>query len=299
MKKKKMGKLFTAPMILSMVILIVILFLSIFGTLLAPYDPDAIDLSNTYGKMSLIHLFGTDGMGRDQFSRMLCGAHTTIINAILVVIFADMIGIPIGIICGYYGGKLDGVVMRVWDILASFPPLILAMVFVAIFGKGEMNAVIATGIVYIPMISRLTRSTVLTEKTKTYVETAKSLGYNDGRIMFRHIFPNCIPTLTAEFTLDVGYAIIALASLSYMGLGVQAPKSDWGSILQSGMELLFEAPSVALVPGIAIVVTVVALNMFADSIQMYMDPGQRRLPKIQKYLKKEDRRYARENREHS
>lgn len=292
MKRKNMGKLFTLPMILSTIVLVIILFISVFGTIIAPYDPDAIDLANTYGGMSLTHLFGTDNMGRDQLSRMLVGAHTTILNAVLVVVFADVIGIPIGIMCGYYGGMLDAIVMRIWDILASFPSLILAMVFVAIFGKGEMNAVLAVGIVYIPMISRLTRSTVLTEKTKTYVETARSLGYDDTKIMFRHIFPNCIPTLMAEFTLDVGYAIIALASLSYLGLGVQAPKSDWGSILQSGMELLFKAPSVALIPGIAIVVTVVALNTFADSIQMYMDPAQRRLPNIKRYLQKERKAYA-------
>ncbi|MDD6638489.1 MAG: ABC transporter permease [Lachnospiraceae bacterium] len=295
MNRKKTGTLFTPAVIVSSIILVIVLVVSIFGTWMAPYDPDAIDLTNTFGGMTKEHWFGTDMMGRDQLSRMLCGAHTTILNAILVVLFADVIGIPIGLLCGYYGRTLDSIVMRVWDILASFPPLILAMVFVAIFGKGEMNAVIATGIVYIPMISRLTRSTVLTEKTKTYVETAKSLGYNDAKIIFHHIFPNCIPTLMAEFTLDIGYAIIALASLSYMGLGVQAPKSDWGSILQSGMELLFKAPSVALIPGIAIVVTVVALNMFADGIQMYIDPAQRKLPKIQKVLKKEGRRYAGEH----
>lgn len=292
MKKKGMGTFFTPPVIISAVVLVIVLFVSIFGEVIAPYDPEEIDLANTYSGMSLAHLFGTDAMGRDMFSRMLCGAHTTILNALLVVLFADIIGVPLGILCGYYGGKLDGIIMRIWDVLASFPALILAMVLVAVFGKGEMNAVLAVGIVYIPMISRLTRSTVLTEKTKTYVETAKSLGYPDRKIMFRHIFPNCIPTLMAEFALDIGYAIIALASLSYMGLGVQAPKADWGSILQSGMSLLFRAPMIALLPGIAIVITVVALNMFADGIEMYMDPAQRKLPKIQKILKKEGGRHA-------
>ena len=289
-KKKKLGKLFTPSMVISGAILIFILFIAIFGTWLAPYDPNEIDLTNTFGSFSAKHWFGTDAMGRDQLSRMLTGAHTTILNALLVVVIADIIGVPLGIVCGYYGGKLDGFIMRIWDVLASFPSLILAMIFVAIFGKGEMNAVVATGIVYIPMISRLTRSTVLSEKTKTYVETARSLGYSDARIMFRHIFPNCIPTLMAEFTLDVGYAIIALASLSFMGLGVQSPKSDWGSILQSGMTLLYKAPSVALIPGIAIVVTVIALNTFADCLEVYFDPAQRRLPRIQKYLKKEGKR---------
>ena len=291
MKKRKMGGLFTFPMVVSSVILLIILIASLFGTALSPYDPDAIDLANTFAGFSSAHWFGTDEMGRDMLSRMLTGAHTTIINAVLVVFIADAIGIPMGLLCGYYEGKLDKMIMRVWDIIAAFPPLILAMVFVSIFGKGEMNAVVATGIVYIPMISRLTRSSVLTEKTKTYVETARSLGYSDSRIIFGHIFPNVVPTLLAEFTLDIGYAIIALASLSYLGMGVQAPKSDWGSILQTGMTLLFKAPTVALIPGIAIVVTVVALNMLTDSIQMYVDPTQRRLPKIRSYKKREANRY--------
>lgn len=279
-------------MVASTVTLIIILIASLFGTVLSPYDPDAIDLANTFAGFSPEHLFGTDEMGRDMFSRMLTGAHTTIINAVLVVVIADTIGVPIGILCGYYEGKIDSVVMRIWDIIAAFPPLILAMIFVAIFGKGEMNAVVATGIVYIPMISRLTRSGVLTEKTKTYVETARSLGYSDNRIMFSHIFPNVVPTLLAEFTLDIGYAIIGLASLSYLGMGVQAPKSDWGSILQSGMTLLFKAPTVALIPGITIVVTVVTLNMFTDCVQMYLDPTQRRLPRIDRYKKREEKRHA-------
>lgn len=292
MRKKRFEGLFTVPMVLSSVILIIIFLASIFGTFISPYDPDEIDLANTFAKFSLIHPFGTDELGRDMFSRMLTGAHTTILNAVLVVFIADVIGIPMGLICGYYEGHLDKIVMRIWDIIAAFPSLILAMIFVSIFGKGEMNAVVATGIVYIPMISRLTRSSVLSEKTKTYVETARSLGYSDSRIIFSHIFPNVVPTLLAEFTLDIGYAIIALASLSYLGMGVQQPKSDWGSILQTGMSLLFKAPAVALIPGIAIVVTVVALNMLTDSIQMYVDPTQRRLPKIKRYKKREEMSYG-------
>lgn len=287
MKKKSIRMFLRPSIVISGIILGIILFISFFGQSIAPYDPNAVDLANTFAKISREHIFGTDAMGRDQFSRMLYGAHSTILNAILVVLFADLIGVPLGLICGYYEGIVDNIIMRIWDILMAFPPLILAFVFVAIFGKGEYNAIIATGIVYIPMISRLTRSIVLTEKTKVYVEAEKSLGYSDKRIIFRHIFPNCVSTLMAEFTLDIGYAIITLASLSYLGLGVQAPKSDWGSILQSGMTLLFKAPSVALIPGFAIILTVVALNMLSDGIQMQLDPSQRRLPDIKKYRKKE------------
>lgn len=286
-KKKTVGTLFTPPVIFSIVILAIVVFITLFGSVIAPYDPEKVDLANTFAGMSPQHIFGTDAMGRDQFSRLLCGARSTIVNAVLVVLFADLIGIPLGLLCGYYEGVLDNIIMRIWDIFMSLPSMILAFVFVAVFGRGEYNAVLATGIVYIPMISRLTRSTVLSEKTKLYVESAKSLGYSDTRIIMGHIFPNCIPTLMAEFTLDIGYAIVTLASLSYLGLGVQAPKSDWGSILQSGMTLLFKAPMVALVPGIAIVLTVIALNMLTDGIQMYLDPNQRKLPSIKKMRKKE------------
>lgn len=292
MQVKKAKAFITPPIIIAGSFLILILFVSLLGSSLAPYDPNAIDLTNAYSEMSKEHLFGTDAMGRDQFSRMLYGARTTILNAVLVVLFADLVGVPLGLLSGYHGGILDNVVMRIWDILMAFPPLILAFVFVAVFGKGEYNAILATGIVYIPMISRLTRSIVLTEKTKVYVEALKSLGYSDKRIIFRHILPNCMPTLTAEFTLDVGYAIVTLASLSYLGLGVQAPKSDWGSILQSGMTLLFKAPSVALIPGIAIVLTVVSLNMLTDNIQLQVDPNQRKLPNIRKLRKKEGNMYG-------
>lgn len=286
-KKKTVGTLFTPPVIFSIVILTIVVFITLFGSVIAPYDPEKVDLANTFAGMSPQHIFGTDAMGRDQFSRLLCGARSTIVNAVLVVLFADLIGVPLGLLCGYYEGVLDNIIMRIWDIFMSLPSMILAFVFVAVFGRGEYNAVLATGIVYIPMISRLTRSTVLSEKTKLYVESAKSLGYSDTRIIMGHIFPNCIPTLMAEFTLDIGYAIVTLASLSYLGLGVQAPKSDWGSILQSGMTLLFKAPMVALVPGIAIVLTVIALNMLTDGIQMYLDPNQRKLPSIKKMRKKE------------
>lgn len=285
-KKKTVGTLFTPPVIFSIVILTIVVIITFLGRMLAPYDPDKVDLANTFQGMSWQHIFGTDQMGRDQFSRLLCGAHSTIINAVMVVVIADLIGVPLGLICGYYEGIVDNVIMRIWDIFMSLPSMILAFVFVAVFGRGEYNAVIATGIVYIPMISRLTRSTVLSEKTKLYVEAAKSMGYSDMRIIMCHIFPNCISTLMAEFTLDIGYAIVALASLSYLGLGVQAPKSDWGSILQSGMTLMFKAPLVALVPGIAIILTVIALNMLTDGIQMYLDPGQRKLPSMKKAKKK-------------
>jgi peptide/nickel transport system permease protein len=283
MKKKTKGTLFTTPMIIASAILLLIVFCALFGKLIAPYDPDKINLSSTYQSPTAAHWFGTDNIGRDQFSRMLCGAQSTILNALMVVLISVAVGVPVGLLCGFYSGIADNVVMRVWDILMSLPPLILAFVFVAVFGRGEYNAVLATGIVFIPMISKLARSLILTEKSQLYVEAARSMGYSDMRIIFIHILPNCVSTLLSELTLDLGYAILSLATLSYLGFGVSPPASDWGSILQSGMSMLFRAPMVALAPGAAIVLTVVSLNVVSDCIQMYLDPNQRKLPSFRRF----------------
>jgi peptide/nickel transport system permease protein len=204
----------------------------------------------------------------------------------MVVLISVVVGIPLGLICGYYGGWLDTVIMRLWDCILAFPALLLAFILVAALGQGSQNAVIAIGIVYIPMISKLSRACAMTEKTKPYVEAAKTFGYSGARIIFGHILPNCVATLLAELTLDVGYAIMALASLSFLGLGVQLPKSDWGTMLQEGMTLLLKNPVLALAPGIAIILSVVSLNVLSDGIQMYLDPEQRKLPDFRKLRKK-------------
>jgi len=289
MKKRKFftsdqtaGTLFTVPIIITFIILLVILLAAILAPAITPYNPNKMNLSESLQSPSAAHLFGVDKSGRDIFSRVHFGTRTTLLSAVGVVLVSVAVGVPLGLISGYYGKIVDSLIMRVWDIILAFPSLLLAFVFVAAFGKGLVNAVLAIGIVYIPMISRLARSLALTEKNKIYVQSAKSLGYSNRRILFRHIFPNCISTLIAEITLDLGYAILDLASLNFIGLGVQPPTADWGAMLQEGMIYLSTNPLMALTPGFAIIITVVSLNVLSDGIQAYLDPGQRKLPSVKK-----------------
>jgi len=193
--------------------------------------------------------------------------------------------VPLGLLSGYFGGWIDNVIMRIEDVILAFPALLLAFVFVASFGRGVTNAILALGIVYVPMISRLARSLTLTEKHNTYVESARSIGYSNARILFRHILPNCVSTMLVQLTLDIGYAILDLSALSFLGLGVQPPTSDWGAMLEESRIFLRTNPVMAIAPGIAIIITVVSLNILSDGLQMYLDPAQRKLPTFKKRKK--------------
>ena len=285
-RKKSVGTLFTPPMVICGTLLIIILFATIVGPFLCSYDPDATDIMAMLQPPSAEHWLGTDSVGRDQFTRLLYGGRTTLLNALLAVLISVVIGIPLGLACGYFGGKIDTIIMRIWDCILSFPALLLAFIFVAAFGRGSYNAVMAVGIFYIPMISKLSRSLAITEKNKAYVEACKTFGYSSARIIFFQILPNCVATLLAELTLDIGTAIMSLASLSFLGLGVALPQSDWGTMLQEGMTVILNAPYLIMGPAIVIVITSVSLNVVSDSIQMYLDPEQRKLPSFKKYRAK-------------
>ncbi len=282
-KEKKLGKLFTPSVIISLAVLVIILVCVCFADLLAQYDPNALDIGNMLKGPSAEHWLGTDKTGRDIFSRLLFGGRTSLLGALGVVGISIVIGVPIGLFSGYHGGKLDSILMRICDVIVSFPALLLAFVFVAAFGRGLFNAILALGIIYIPMLAKLTRSLVLVEKNKTYVEAAKSISFSDTRILFTQILPNCISTMMVELTLDLGYAILDLASMSFLGLGVQPPTSDWGAMLEEGRIYLTTSPLCAIAPGLMIIITVIALNIFSDGIQGYLDPSQRKLPSIRSY----------------
>jgi peptide/nickel transport system permease protein len=269
-----------------MIVLFLILLSVALADLLAPYDPNAIDLKNLLQGPSADHLLGTDKTGRDIFSRILFGGRTSLLGALGVIAISVVIGVPTGLLSGYHGGKVDAMLMRVCDIVISFPALLLAFVFVASFGRGLSNAVLALGIIYVPMLAKLTRSLVMVERNKTYVEAAKSIGYSDAQIIFRQILPNCVSTILVQLTLDLGYAILDLAAMSFLGLGVQPPTADWGVMLEEGRIYLTTYPLMALAPGFIIIAVVVSLNIFSDGVQAYLDPSQRKLPSIQKFKKK-------------
>ena len=283
--KRKLKSFFTAPVIVSMIILLLVIILAVFADKIAKYDPNEIDITSMLKGPTLQHIIGTDKSGRDMFARLLFGARTTLLSAFAVIIISVLIGVPTGLVSGYFGGLADKILMRISDVILSFPCLLLAFVFVSAFGRGLINAILALGIVYVPMLAKLTRSLVLVEKNKVYVEAAKSIGFSDLNIMFVQILPNCIATLVVQLTLDIGYAILDLAAMSFLGLGVQPPTADWGAMLEEGRIVITTAPLVAIAPGIMIIVTVVALNIFGDGVRSYLDPTQRKVPSLRKFRK--------------
>ena len=285
-RKKHYGKLFTPAVTVAFVILVVIVAACALAPLIAPYDPDVNDLYNRLTMPSAEHLFGCDQNGRDLFSRVLFGGRTALLSAIGVVAISMIVGIPLGLASGYYGGFVDTAIMRVCDVVLSFPSLLLAFIFVAGLGRNTFNAVLALGIVYVPMLTRLTRSLTLVEKNKVYVAACVSLGYSDVRIMYRHILPNCISTILVQITLDIAYAILDMAALSFLGLGTQPPQADWGSMLDEGRAVLLMNPLLSLIPGLVIVVVVVSLNIFSDGLHQYLDQSQTALPSFRKYERK-------------
>lgn len=289
-KERHEGVLFTAPVVISIIVLALIILCCIFAPLISPYSPTEQNLADSLAKPSMQHLLGADKVGRDLLTRLFYGGRTTLLSAIGVVAISVVIGVPLGLISGYYRGWLDTVIGRICDVVLSFPSLLLAFVFVAGFGRSMVNAIMALGIVYVPMLTRLVRSLTMVEKNKIYVEAATSIGYSDARIMFRHILPNCVSTIVVQITLDLAYAILDLAALSFLGLGVQPPTADWGAMLDEGRNFLLQNPLLALAPGLAIIVTVVALNIFSDGIHQYFEPIQRKLPsfeKVERRMKKE------------
>ena len=289
-KERPEGVLFTAPVVISIIVLALIILCCIFAPLISPYSPTEQNLADSLAKPSMQHLLGADKVGRDLLTRLFYGGRTTLLSAIGVVAISVVIGVPLGLISGYYRGWLDTVIGRICDVVLSFPSLLLAFVFVAGFGRSMVNAIMALGIVYVPMLTRLVRSLTMVEKNKVYVEAATSIGYSDARIMFRHILPNCVSTIVVQITLDLAYAILDLAALSFLGLGVQPPTADWGAMLDEGRNFLLQNPLLALAPGLAIIVTVVALNIFSDGIHQYFEPIQRKLPsfeKVERRMKKE------------
>lgn len=281
-KKNQMRSFFTPAVMIAVVILVVVIGGAVLAGVLAPYDPNEIKLAEALQGPSASHWLGTDPTGRDIFSRLLFGGRTTLLSAVAIVAFAMLFSIPLGLFAGYYGGWFDKVTQRICDIIIAFPSLLLAFVFVAAFGRSLINSIIAIGIIYIPMTAKLTRSLTLTEKNKTYVEAGRTIGYSKPRILFTEILPNCIPSLTAQLTLDIGYAVLDLASMSFLGLGVQPPTADWGAMLEEGQQLLFLHPLGAVAPGVAIVLTVVAINLLSDGVLRYIDPTQRKLPRLPK-----------------
>jgi peptide/nickel transport system permease protein len=240
---------------------------AIFAPIAAPYDPDAQELSATLAPPSQAHVLGTDRLGRDLASRLAYGGRTTLLSALLVVALSTCAGTALGLVAGYRGGWLDTLLSRAFDVLLAFPALLLALVVAAALGRGVENAIASLSAVYVPMIARLVRSACLVERKLPYVEAGRALGFSGARIMFRHILPNVLPLLLVQAAIDFGYSILDLAAMSFLGLGVQPPVSDWGAMLAEARDSLLLAPRLALAPGLAIMAAVVSFNLLGDALR--------------------------------
>jgi peptide/nickel transport system permease protein len=254
------------------VVVIVFVLVAIFAPYLAPYDPAKADFLAVRQAPSENYILGTDEIGRDVLSRVIYGSRASLMAGVISVLIAMALGVPLGLISGYYRGVADEIIMRFTDALLSFPFLILAVALAAALGPSLTNAMIAIGIATTPTFIRLTRGQVLAVQAEEYVQAARALGVGDARILSLHILPNAFAPLLVQATLTIAQAIIAESSLSFLGLGVQPPTPSWGGMLNVAKNFLSQAPWMAIWPGLSIFVTVLAFNLFGDGLRDALDP---------------------------
>ncbi|MBD5586692.1 ABC transporter permease [Clostridium botulinum] len=252
--------------------IILILVLSSTLSFLSPYDPNKIDLSNKLANPSLKHLFGTDEMGRDYFTRSLYGGRASLIVGFISMIISTALGTIIGTFSGYVGGKIDNIIMRIIDILMCIPTFFLILIINAYLKPGIENIIIIIGLFGWMDIARIVRSQTLSLKEREYVLCSKALGAPNKRIVFKHIIPNVIPSVMVASTINIASAILTESSLSFLGLGVRAPNSSWGSMLQNAQGFISSAPYLAIFPGLFILFTVLCFNILGDIFSVALDP---------------------------
>jgi ABC-type dipeptide/oligopeptide/nickel transport system permease subunit len=259
-----------------LIVLAVCAFLAIAAPLVTPYDPMKQVLKDALMDPSLAHPLGTDYLGRDILARILYGGRYSLSIGFLAVVFGLLIGVPLGAISGYYSGWADMVIQRFIDILLSFPGFLLALSLVAVLGVGLENVIISVGISSTPSFVRLVRASTLSVRQLTYIEAAKALGQNDRVLILRHILPNTMAPVIVQATLSLGSAILLAAGLGFLGLGVQPPTPEWGSMLGEGRNYIFSNPNMATFPGIAIFISVLAFNLMGDGLRDALDPRLRK-----------------------
>lgn len=256
----------------SALVIVVIALMAIFAPLVAPYDPTAQDLAHRLQGMSKEHIFGTDQLGRDVFSRMIYGARISLCIGLFPTLISMILGTILGLMSGYLGKTVDFIIMRLADITMAFPSLLLAMVVMYTLGNGIINIFLALTIVSWAGTARVVRSQTLSLREMEYVEAAKSMGVGSFKTMFRHILPNCLPNLIVLFTLNIPGSILSESSLSFLGIGAQSPATSWGLMVSEGKDYLFTNPVIAIAPGIAILVLALAFNFLGDGVRDVMDP---------------------------
>jgi len=270
------------PLSLAGSIIILVFFatailIAIAGVGVLPYDPYAVNIAEALQSPSLRHLLGTDNLGRDIFSRIVAGTVVDAQVSVVVVAFSMAVGGLLGAISGFYGGKVDEIVMRVTDIFLAFPGLILALAIAAALGPSLLHVMEALLVVWWPTYARLSRAEALTVKENQYIEAARASGLRDIEIVFRHVLPNILPPLMIYATLDIGSVILNASVLSYIGLGAQPPQAEWGRMVFDGQSYLMTQWWLPIFPGVAIMVTVLGFNLLGDGLRDALDPRLRRI----------------------
>ena len=258
--------------IVGMVVLILIMIVCIIGPYIIPYDYTAYDYGNTLQKPNAEHIMGTDNYGRDIFSRLIMGTRISVPVGFLCVIAAFIVGGTLGAIAAFYGGKVDMVIMRILDVFQSIPPMLMAIAVVAVLGGGVVNLVLSIVISSLPARARIVRASILTVKRNDYIESARAMGASSTRQLLKFMLPNALGPILTSFTFSVATAILTISSLSYIGLGITEPTPEWGAMLSAGKTLIRTAPHVLIFPGLAIMITVLALNLFGDGVRDALDP---------------------------
>lgn len=263
--------------LLAVVFLVVLAIIAVVPWVFGVANPLATAPQDSFAGPSLHHLFGTDEFGRDLFSRVVYGARVSLGTAAAVVICSMAIGIPLGLVAGYFEGATDTLIMRLVDVVLAFPAILLAMGLIAVLGQGMLNGAIAVAVVAIPGFARLTRASVLSQKQRDYVLAARSIGASQGRLMFKTVLPNCLGPLLVQAAFIATWAILLEASLSFLGLGVKPPTPSWGQMLSDGKNFLYQSPWYGLFPGIALTLVVLSFNTVGDTAQRLIDRGWRGL----------------------
>ncbi len=260
---------------ISLLFLVLLAAVALLAPVIAPYAPTAQDASLTLAEPSAEHLLGTDDLGRDVFSRLIHGAPATLYASFLAVAVALVIGVPVGLVAGFVGGWVDDVISRLIDTLLSFPAIVLAIAVTGALGIGLTNSMISVGIVFSPQLARLVRAQTLIIKQELYVDAARVFGASLPRILWRHVLPNAVQPVLVQVTMLLAIALLAEASLSFLGLGVQPPDPSWGAMLARAYQYMEIAPEQMYAPGIAILLTALAFNALGESLRVALDPTMR------------------------
>jgi peptide/nickel transport system permease protein len=268
-----MKRFLSAKGLIGLILVVSITLIGIFAPIVIPPEAGtAMDMTARLAPPSWKHPLGTDQLGRDLFIRVMLGTRLSLEIAATAVLMSIVIGLPLGMVSGYFGGRTDNVLMRLVDTLLAFPALLLALTISAVLGPNLQNTIIAIGVAFTPYLSRIVRGEALRVAQMPYVEAARASGTTDLLILTRHVLPNILPAVIVQATISIAFAILAEAGLSFLGLGTQPPAASWGLMIQASRDYLDRAPWTALVPGVAVALTVLGLNMFGDVLRDILDP---------------------------